>query len=98
MNLMIYIKVNTPLNELNDAAERLVVAPSEGVLDASSPSELLNHADRHLRMLELDRHLKQGNVLLDNTLDTFYLQLYGVGNEIAPWVYHEESIQRPITP
>ena len=48
---------------------------------------------------------KDGNVLFNDTLNTFYLQLYGVTHivkdwlerEKAQWVHHEGSIQRSMS-
>ena len=40
---------------------------------------------------------KEGSVLLNYALNTFYLRLYTL-REIAQWVHHEGSIQQPNTP
>ena len=38
------------------------------------------------------KHVKEGNVLFNNALNTFYLLLYGVGHMVK---YHSDSERKP---
>ena len=46
----------------------------------------------HFKILSTEYRKEEGNVLFNDTLNTFYLRLYGVGHMVK---YHSDSEMKP---